>query len=140
MTRSTLFLAAVALVALSTAPGLCADPALLASKAFGAQTLDGDAVKAVLLGKQSSLAGTRIVIVIARDGTDQDKFLQSFLGMNTSQLLNHWRRLCMTGGGSAPKIVDNEEAAGKLAAETAGAVAMGDSTKADGLIVLAMAK
>jgi hypothetical protein len=57
--------------------------------------------------------------------------------MTTSQLQNHWRRLFMTGGGSAPKIVETEADAVKLVAVTAGAVTVADSASVSGLVVLA---
>ena len=117
-----------------------AEPALLGNKALGGQTFDGEAVKAVLLGKKIALGDTRVVIVIAKAGDTQDKFLQQFVGMTTSQFQNHWRRLFMTGGGSAPKIVETEADAIKLAAETPGAVVIADSASAGGLAVLSAAK
>jgi len=117
-----------------------AEPALLGNKALGGQTFDGEAVKAVLLGKKVALGDTRVVIVIAKAGDTQDKFLQQFVGMTTSQFQNHWRRLFMTGGGSAPKIVETEAEAIKLAAETPGAVVIADSASSGGLAVLSAAK
>jgi hypothetical protein len=65
------------------------------------------------------------------------QFLQAHVGMTTSQFQNHWRRLFMTGGGTAPKIVETEADAVKLAGETPGAVAIADSAAAGGLAVLA---
>jgi len=114
-----------------------AEPALLGHKALGSQSLDAESVKAVLLGKKVTLGDARVVIVIAKAGEAQDQFLQQAVGMTTSQFQNHWRRLFMTGGGSAPKIVETEAEACKLAAETPGAVAITDSAKAGDLAVLA---
>ena len=112
----------------------------MGNKAFSSQSLDGDAVKAVLLGKKVTLGDTRIVIVIAKSGEAQEVFLQQAAGMTTSQFQNHWRRLFMTGGGSAPKVVETEAAAVKLAAETPGAIAIADRANAEGLAVLASGK
>jgi hypothetical protein len=117
-----------------------AEPALLGHKGLAGQTLDADGVKAVLLGKKVTLGGARIVIIIAKTSDVQDQFLQQTVGMTTSQFQNHWRRLFMTGGGSAPKIVETDADACKLAAETAGGVAMADKAKADELVVLAIGK
>lgn len=117
-----------------------AEPAMLGHKGLGSQTLDAEAVKAVLLGKKVTLGDARVVIIIAKAGEVQDAFLQQTVGMSTSQFQNHWRRLFMTGGGSAPKIVENEAEAAKLAAETAGAVVIADKAKADGLTVLAVGR
>ena len=124
----------------AAALSLSAEPALLGHKALGGQSLDSEAVKAVLLGKKVALGDTRVVIVIAKSGAGQDAFLQSHVGMTTSQFQNHWRRLFMTGGGSAPKIVETEADAAKLAAETPGAVVIADAAAATGLAVLAAGK
>lgn len=121
----------------ATLPAVRAESALLGNKALAGQTLDADAVKAVLLGKKVTIGDKRVVIVIGKTGEAQDKFLQQFLGMTSSQFQTHWRRLFMTGGGSAPKIVDNEEAAVQLVSETPGAIAMVDKAKAADLPVLA---
>jgi hypothetical protein len=130
----TRFLFAAGLLA--TALSARAESALVGHKGFNGQALDADSVKAVLLGKKVSLGDTRVVIVIAKTSADQEAFLQQAVGMTTSQFQNHWRRLFMTGGGSAPKIVETDADAAKLAAETAGAVTILARAKADGLVVL----
>ena len=121
----------------TTCLSLSAEPALLGNKVLNGQTLDGEATKAVLMGKKITVGDSRVVIVIAKESATQDAFLQSHVGMTTSQFQNHWRRLFMTGGGSAPKIVETEAEACKLVAETAGAVTVADSASAGGLVVLA---
>ncbi len=114
-----------------------ADPALLGNKGLAGQTLDADAVKAVLLGKKITLGDTRVVIVIVKASDAQDAFLKDHVGMTTDQFNTYWRRLFMTGGGSAPKTADSEDEACKLVAATPGAIAVVDSAKADGLTLLA---
>lgn len=115
---------------------LHAGPVLAANAGLGGQTLDVNEVKAVLLGKKITLGDVRLVIVIARAGEAQNAFLQSHVGMSASQFLNHWRRLFMTGGGTAPKIVESEAEACKLAAGTPGAIIITDSANATGLAIL----
>jgi hypothetical protein len=43
----------------------------------------------------------------------------------------------MSGGGSAPKVVETEADAIKMIAETPGAIGVADSAKAEGVAVLA---
>jgi hypothetical protein len=131
------FIFALGLVIAITAVSLSAAPALLGHKDLAGQTLDAESAKAVLMGKKVALGNTRVVIVIAKTSTTQDAFLQSHVGMTTSQFQNHWRRLFMTGSGSAPKIVDTEADAIKLAAGTPGAVLIADTGAAPDLVVLA---
>jgi len=126
----------VALFAAATF-SLSAEPVLLGNSALNGQNLDTEAAKAVLMGKKTALGDARVVLVIAKESAAQDAFLQAHVGMTTSQFQNHWRRLFMTGGGSAPKIVETEADACKLVAETAGAVTVADSASAGTLVVLA---
>jgi hypothetical protein len=114
-------------VGLALSASLRAEPALAGNPALKGQALDAEGIKAVLLGKKITLGDTRVVIVIAKAGAAQDAFLQSHVAMTTSQFQNHWRRLFMTGGGTAPKIVETEADAAKLAADTPGAVTILDS-------------
>jgi len=123
--------------AFGLAASLHAVPALIGNAGLNGQSLDADGIKAVLLGKKITVGDARIVIVIAKESATQDAFLQSHVGMTTSQFQNHWRRLFMTGGGSAPKIVETEAEACKLVAETAGAVTVADSASAGSLVILA---
>lgn len=116
---------------------LQAAPALVGHAGLAGQRLDADGVKAVLLGKKITLGSARVVIVIARTGDAQNAFLESHMGLTTSQFQNHWRRLFMTGGGSAPKIVETEADARRVAAETPGAVVIAESANATGLAILA---
>lgn len=127
-------LCAVAVPAFTTT--LQAGPALLGNKNLAGQNLDADAVKAVLLGKKATIGDTRVVIIIAKAGDNQENYLKDKVGMTTDQFNTFWRRLFMTGGGTAPKTADTEAEACKLAAETPGAIVIGDSAKADGLTVL----
>ena len=122
---------------LATACLLQADPALLGNKGLTGQTLDADSIKAVLLGKKATLGDTRVVIVIIKGSDTQDSFLKDHVGMTTDQFNTYWRRLYMTGGGSAPKNVDSEDEAIAILAATPGAIAVVDSAKAGGLVVLA---
>ena len=131
-----LFTLSAALVAAPVVT-LHAGPALVGNKGLAGQTLDADGVKAALLGKKATLGSTRVVIVIAKTSPAQDGFLKDHVGMNTDQFQTYWRRLFMSGGGSAPKVVETEADACKLVAETPGAIAVGDSDKAEGLTVLA---
>lgn len=127
---------AVAL-ALGLAGSLHAAPALAGHPGLKGQTLDADGIKAVLLGKRVTLGDARVVIVIAKAGEAQEAFLQANVAMTTSQFQNHWRRLFMTGGGSAPKVVETEADAVKLAAETPGAIVIADAASLGALATLA---
>jgi hypothetical protein len=136
--ENTLVKSLLAVLFATMALSLSAEPALLGNKAMSGQTLDSASVKAVLMGKKVALGDARVVLVISRTGDAQNAFLQAHVGMTTSQFQNHWRRLFMTGGGTAPKIVETEVDAIKLASATPGAIVIADTANADALAVLAM--
>jgi hypothetical protein len=56
--------------------------------------------------------------------------------MSVSAFNNHWRRLAMTGGGTAPKSFDKEEDLRKFVAETPGAIGFVDSANADASVAV----
>lgn len=115
---------------------LNAGPVLIGHKGLASQNLDADGLKAVLLGKKATLGNDRVVIVIVKTSESQEAFLKENIGMTTDQFQTHWRRLFMSGGGTAPKVVETEAEAVKLLSETPGAIAVGDSAKAGELAVL----
>ncbi|WP_221029859.1 hypothetical protein [Actomonas aquatica] len=123
--------------------GLCtavlsasAAPALVGNADLAGNALDADAAKAVLLGKNNKIGSARVVIIVAKNSPAQESFLKATVGMSSGQFQNHWRRLFMTGGGSAPKVVADEQAALALAASTPGAICIVDNTAAGELPVL----
>jgi hypothetical protein len=121
----------------ASAVSITAAPAMLGHQGLKGQTLDAETVRAVLLGKKVAIGDSRVVIVLAKNGEAQESFLKARVGMTTSQFQNHWRRLFMTGGGTAPKIVESEADAVKLARETAGGVVIADTSAATALVILA---
>jgi hypothetical protein len=130
-------LVCAAAFSLAATLSLQADPVLVGHKALADQKLDADAAKAVLLGKKGTLGSDRVVIVIAKTSESQEAYLKATVGMTTDQFQTFWRRLFMSGGGSAPKVVETEADAIKLIAETPGAIGVADSAKAEGVAVLA---
>lgn len=124
-------------LALGLAASLHAAPALAGHPGLKGQSLDAEGIKAVLLGKRVTIGDARVVLIIAKSSDNQEAFLKTHVAMTTSQFQNHWRRLFMTGGGSAPKIVESEADGLKLATDTPGAVVIGDSAAFGDLATLA---
>lgn len=114
-----------------------ADPVLAGHPGFAGQSLDAEGVKSVLLGKKTTVGNIRAVIIIAKESPAQEKFLNQHLAMTSSQFQNHWRRLFMTGGGSAPKVVENDADLAKLLATVPGAIAITDHAALGELPILA---
>jgi ABC-type phosphate transport system substrate-binding protein len=127
-------LRALALLAL-TATAAFAAPTVIANKNVAAEKLDAATTKAVFLGKKVSWdTGGRDVLAVLKAGPVADEFLTKATEMNASAFSNHWRRLAMTGGGTAPKFFDKEEDLRKFVAETPGAIGFVDSANADATV------
>lgn len=109
-----------------------AAPVLIGNKNVAAEKLDAATVKAVFLGKKVAWDGAgRVTLAVLKAGPVADAFLQGAVDMNASGFNNHWRRLAMTGGGTAPKSFEKEEDLRKFVADTPGAIGFVDAANAD---------
>ena len=121
-------LATLALAAASASAG----PVLIGNKNVAAEKLDTATVKAVFLGKKVAWdSAGRVTLAVLKSGPVADEFLKGAVDMTASAFNNHWRRLAMTGGGTAPKAFDKEDELRKFVAETPGAVGFVDAANAD---------
>ncbi len=121
----------LALLALTAATAWAA-PTVIGNKNVATEKLDAATTKAVFLGKKVSWdGGGRVVLAVLKAGPVADEFLQKATEMNAGQFNNYWRRLAMTGGGTAPKSFEKEEDLRKFVAETPGAIGFVDSANAD---------
>lgn len=122
---------AVAALCLAGTAGFAA-PVLIGNKNVASEKLDAATVKAVFLGKKVAWDGAgRVTLAVLKAGPVADAFLQGAVEMNASAFNNHWRRLAMTGGGTAPKSFEKEEDLRKFVSETAGAIGFLDEAGVD---------
>ena len=129
-------LLALAVVALACTRALAA-PVLIGNKNVAGEKIDAATVKAVFLGKKVAWGSAgRVVLAVLKSGPIADDFLQKSVEMNASAFNNHWRRLAMTGGGTAPKSFEKEEELRKFVAETPGAIGFVDSATADASVAV----
>lgn len=125
------------LLAVVSATVAGAAPALIGNKNVAAEKLDSATVKAVFLGKKVSWDGAgRVTLAVLKAGPLAEDFFKTSVEMSVSQFNNHWRRLAMTGGGTAPKAFDKEEDLRKFVAETPGAIGFIDSGVADATVAV----
>lgn len=128
-------LCALALVSLVCTSAHAAS-ALIGNKNVAAEKLDAATLKSVFLGKKVAWDGAgRVVLAVLKTGPVADEFLKGAVDMTASAFNNHWRRLAMTGGGTAPKSFDKEEDLRKFVAETPGAIGFIDSANLDPSVV-----
>ena len=122
---------ALAILCLAGTAGFAA-PVLIGNKNVATEKLDAATVKAVFLGKKVAWDGAgRVTLAVLKAGPVADAFLQGAVDMNASTFNNHWRRLAMTGGGTAPKSFEKEEDLRKFVAETPGAIGFVDAAAVD---------
>jgi ABC-type phosphate transport system substrate-binding protein len=132
--KSTLIRISLFLVLAGTA---LAEPAVIGHKNLAGEKLDATTVKAVFLGKKVAWDGAgRVVLAVLKSGALADAFLQKAADMNASAFSNHWRRLAMTGGGTAPKFFEKEEDLRKFVAETPGAIGFVERANADASVAI----
>jgi len=114
-----------------------AAPVLIGNKNVAGEKLDGATVKSVFLGKKVAWdSAGRVTLAVLKAGPVADAFLQGAVEMNASAFSNHWRRLSMTGGGTAPKSFEKDEDLRKFVAETPGAIGFVDSASADASVTV----
>jgi ABC-type phosphate transport system substrate-binding protein len=134
LTFRRLCVAAVVALAFTRAP---AAPALIGNKNIAGEKLDGATLKSVFLGKKVAWDGAgRVVLAVLKGGAVADDFLKGAVDMNASGFNNYWRRLAMTGGGTAPKSFEKEEDLRKFVAETPGAIGFVDSASVDASVAV----
>ena len=124
-------------ISLALAAAASAAPVLIGNKNVAGEKLDALTVKAIFLGKKVSWDGAgRLTLAVLKGGSVADDFLKGAVDMTSSAFNNHWRRLAMTGGGTAPKSFEKEEDLRKFVAETPGAIGCVDSANADASVAV----
>lgn len=70
-----------------------------------------ETVQDIFLGRKATWAdGSRIEIVVLKDGDAHTAFLKDQVGRTPSQFSFHWRNLLFTGRGRMPTVVADEAA------------------------------
>jgi ABC-type phosphate transport system substrate-binding protein len=127
---------AFAMLALASA-SVFAAPALIGNKNVATEKLDAATLKSVFLGKKVAWdSAGRVTLAVLKGGPLAEDFLKDTVEMSVSAFNNYWRRLAMTGGGTAPKSFDKEDELRKFVAETPGAIGFIDSANADASVAL----
>ena len=125
-------LAVIVLGLAGTGTSAFAAPALIGNKNVASEKLDAATLKSVFLGKKVAWDGAgRVTLAVLKGGPVADEFLKGAVDMTASAFNNHWRRLAMTGGGTAPKAFDKEDELRKFVAETPGAIGFVDAGSTD---------
>ena len=95
---------------------------LVANSSVPGDALSKNDVRAIFLGKKSSVSGQNVVIVTLKQGDAHKDFLKSVVGKTPSQFSSHWKRIVFTGKGKMPKAFKTEEELLTFVANTRGGI------------------
>jgi len=114
-----------------------AAPVIIVNKSIEKEKVDAATLKSVLLGKKVGWdSGGRAILAVLKSGPVADEFLKGAVDMSGSSFNNYWRRLAMTGGGTAPHSFEKEEDLRKYVADTPGAIGFVDSANVDASVAV----
>jgi ABC-type phosphate transport system substrate-binding protein len=114
-----------------------AAPAVIVNKNIEKEKVDASTLKAVFLGKKVAWdSGGRAILAVLKTGPVADEFLKGAVDMSASGFNNYWRRLAMTGGGTAPHSFEKEEDLRKYVADTPGAIGFVDGANVDATVAV----
>ncbi len=82
---------------------------VVANNSLSGDALSKQDIRAIFLGKKSSVAGDNVVIVTLDSGDVHKDFLKSLVGKTPSQFSSHWKKIVFTGKGKMPKSFKTEE-------------------------------
>lgn len=126
--RIPLLIGLVSAVALFATPAM-AEETVIINGAAAAAELSEDDFKDYYLGKKASWPdGSKVVVVVLKDGASHDK-LMSKLGKSGSQFTTGWKKLVFTGKGAMPEQVGSEDELVAFVAKTPGAIGFIDAGK-----------
>jgi len=109
--------------------GAVAEETLIVNNGLGITSIDEDSFRNIYLGKKTEWDdGTRVVVVVLKEGASHDHLL-SRLNKSASQFLTGWKKLVFTGKGTMPELVDSQEALVSTVAKTPGAIGYVDKEK-----------
>lgn len=109
--------------------------AVIGNKNLAGEKIDAATLKAVFLGKKVAWEGAGRVTLAVLKGELAEEFLKATTDMSAGQFTNHWRRLAMTGGGTAPKFFEKADELRKFVSETPGAIGFVDAANVDASVV-----
>ena len=126
--RIPLLIALVSLVA-SSASSAMAEETVIVNGGSAVGQLSEDDLQDYYLGKKASWPdGTKVVVVVLKDGPSHDALMKK-LGKSSSQFTTGWKKLVFTGKGVMPEQVGSEDELVAFVAKTPGAIGFADAGK-----------
>lgn len=119
---------------------LSADFKVIANRSVQADSISADELKDVFLQEKNSLSdGSRVVPVLAKEGSAHKNFVKQYLGKTEDSLMTYYRSLVFTGKGLMPKTLNSDVEVLAYVAKTKGAIGyISSSASTEGVKVLAV--
>jgi len=121
MKRAVFVLIAILGYAVNSPAAAAADFKVVANPSVKASQISIDDLKGVFLVTKTSLDGTEVEPVLAKNGAAHEAFLKD-LGKTESGLSTYYRSLVFTGKGSMPKICATDAEVIEYVSKTKGAI------------------
>jgi len=121
MKRALFVLIAILGYAVNSPAAAAADFKVVANPSVKASQISVDDLKGVFLATKTSLEGTDVEPVLAKNGAAHEAFLKD-LGKTESALSTYYRSLVFTGKGSMPKICATDAEVIEYVSKTKGAI------------------
>ena len=105
-----------------SASGLAHAGAVVVGPGTEVAQLDQTQIKRIFLGRETTLAGNRLVVVLQKPGPARARFDDSVLGKPGAQLTAYWSKLVFTGKARAPEEVASDAEVKARVVATPGAI------------------
>jgi ABC-type phosphate transport system substrate-binding protein len=111
---------------------------VIANPGVKASEISKNDLRDLFTGATTSLpGGGSAVIILLKDGTVHQEFLQAYIGKNDTAFRACWRNLVFSGQASMPKSLDSDAAIVEFVAHNAGAIGyISKATPHEGVKVL----
>jgi ABC-type phosphate transport system substrate-binding protein len=103
---------------------------IIANTGISAEVLvSGEELKAIFLGKKTSIDQCTVVIAIQKDGEVHKSFLKKYIDKTPSQYKMYWKQRVFSGAGHFPKTFQTEKSLIDYVSRTKGAIGYISSRK-----------
>jgi hypothetical protein len=121
MKKTSLFLMAVAVLAMVPLAARAADMKVIANPSVSAGSVSADDLKDVFLENKDSLGGSHVDPVLEKGGPAHEAFLK-VMGKSDAALQTYYRSLVFSGKGSMPKALASDAEVAAWVAKNKGAI------------------
>lgn len=118
-----LFIAFIVTVMWIPAMAVAGDVIFIGNNQNPESRLSKQEVQYIFLGQKREWSdSSKVVFAVQNSGAAHDSFLERFIGKNSFQFTNYWKKQVFTGKGSPPRSFQNDKEMIKFVSENKGAI------------------